>query len=90
MARIKYGGKLALREHLFAGNSICQLESMLIYGIQDLGKEISDLRREGEIVSTQKIPLPGAIRRVNEFAVYVPPKGLPVEDIAVTEYWISK
>ncbi|MDA9902603.1 helix-turn-helix domain-containing protein [Gammaproteobacteria bacterium] len=90
MTQLKYGAKLALKEHMYAGNPICQLESMLIYGIQDLGKEISDLRREGEIVRSQKIPLPGAIRRVNQFAVYVPPEALPVKDISVTEYWISK
>ena len=90
MTKIKYGAKLALREHMHAGRPICQLESMLIYGIQDLHKEISDLRRDGEIVNSQKLPLLGAIRRVNEFAVYKPPKSFPVADIAVTEYWISK
>lgn len=90
MTKLKYAAKFALREHLYAGNPVCQLESMLIFGIQDLGKEISDLRKDGEIVNSQKLSLLAAIRRVNDFAVYVPPKDLSVENIAVTEYWISK
>lgn len=83
-------GVQAAREYLLAGYVMTRLEAMVLFGVPDLTKIISDLRSEGHEVLRQAVPLVRAIRRVNEVATLVPPSTLPVRDIALTEYWIAK
>lgn len=83
-------GVTATREYLLAGNMITRLEAMVLFAVPDLTKLIADLRREGHDVERRTIPLLAAIRRVNEAATLVPPPALPVGDIKVTEYWVSR
>ena len=83
-------GVNAAREYLLEGNLITRLEAMVLFAVPDLTKIISDLRREGETVERRTIPLARAIRRVNKAATLVPPPALPVRDIHLTEYWISR
>jgi len=90
MTQLKYGSKVALREHLFSGAPANQLDSLLIFGVQHLSREIARLRAEGEIINTRKIPYIKAVRQVNDYVKFVPAKNLPVEQIMLTEYWISK
>ena len=90
MTQLRYGSKLALREHLFSGNPVTQLDSLLTFGVQNLNREISRLRAEGEVVLSRRVPYIKAIRQVNQFVTFRPPKDLPLEGIMLTEYWISK
>ena len=83
-------GVRAAREYLLEGNLITRLEAMVLFAVPDLTKIISDLRREGETVESRTVPLVRAIRRVNEAATLVPPPALPVHDIKLTEYWVSR
>lgn len=83
-------GVTATREYLLAGNLITRLEAMVLFAVPDLTKLIADLRREGHEVERRTAPLAAAIRRVNEAATLVPPPTLPVGDIKVTEYWVSR
>ena len=48
------------------------------------------MRKEGWTVHSRWIPYAAAARRVNENAVLQPPKNLPVKEIQLTEYWVSK
>jgi hypothetical protein len=61
-----------------------------IFAVPDLTKLISDLRREGHCVLRRTVPLAHAIQRVNATATFLPPAALPVRDISVTEYWVSR
>ena len=90
MTQLKYGSKLALREHLFSGKSANQLDSLLIFGVQHLSREIARLRSEGEVIQSRKIPYVKAVRQINNSVTFAPPKDLPIEQIMLTEYWISK
>ena len=90
MTNVKYGSKVALREHIFSGSPVNQLDSLLIYGVQHLSREVARLRAEGEIVNKRKIPYIKAVRQVNNYLTFSPPKDLPIEQIMLTEYWISK
>lgn len=83
-------GVHAAREYLLEGNLITRLEAMVLFAVPDLTKIISDLRREGHDVERRTIPLARAIRRVNQAATLVPPAALPVKEIQLTEYWVSR
>lgn len=83
-------GVNAAREYLLEGNVITRLEAMVLFAVPDLTKIISDLRQEGHDVGRRTIPLVRAIRRVNRAATLVPPTALPVHDIQLTEYWVSR
>jgi hypothetical protein len=48
------------------------------------------MRRQGWIVHSRKIPYAAAMRRVNEHAVLQTPSNLPIKEIQLTEYWVSK
>jgi hypothetical protein len=90
MNNFKHGLVMAAREHLLEGKPLTRLEAMIFYGVPDLTKLISDMRRQGWIVHSRKIPYAAAARRVNEHAVLRLPKNLPVTEIQLTEYWVSK
>ena len=89
MSHNRYG-VTAAREHLLAGTEITRLEAMVLYGVPDLTKIISDLRRDGFEVATRTIPFAAALRRVNEQAVVKPPANLPIREIMLTEYWVNQ
>ena len=81
---------LAAREHLLSGNLLTRLEAIVLFGVPDLTKIISDLRREGYVVKRRTLPYAAALRRVNEAASLTPPPALPISDITLTEYWVSR
>jgi hypothetical protein len=90
MTSFKHGLVMAAREHLLEGKPITRLEAIVLYGVPDLTKLISDMRKQGWTVHSQKIPYVAAARRVNEHAVLQSPKNLPVKEIQLTEYWVSR
>lgn len=81
---------LAVKEHLIAGNPITHLECIVLFGVPSLTKVISDMRRDGWIVKSRRVPFLTALRRINEFAVLQPPTNLPVREVQLTEYWVNK
>ena len=80
----------AVKEHLIAGNRITHLECIVLFGVPSLTKVISDMRKEGWIVKSRRVPFVAALKRINEFAVLQPPANLPVREVQLTEYWICK
>jgi len=90
MKNNRHGLVLGVKEHLLAGNPVTRLEAILLFGVPDLPKVICDLRKEGWIVKSQGIPYVAAVKRVNKYATLKPPKNLPVREIELTEYWMSR
>jgi hypothetical protein len=90
MKTFRHGLVLAVREHLAAGNPITHLEALTMFGVPGLTKVISDLRREGWVIKSQTVPYIAAVARLNEVAKFVPPVNLPIREIRLTEYWMSK
>jgi len=82
--------RLGAREYLVAGKPITELESIVLFGVASLTKLVSELRREGWVVQSQRVPYAAALRRVNEHAVLQPPANLPVREIYLTEWWIAR
>lgn len=83
-------GVTAAREYLLSGKELTRLEAMVLFAVPDLTKIISDLRREGYEVKRRRLPYVAALRRVNEVATLTPPTALPVRDITLTAYWLSR
>lgn len=79
----------ALKEHLLMGNPITHLEGIVIFGVPGL-KVITDLRKEGYVIKSRRVPFVAALRRINEHAVLQPPPNLPVKEIFLTEFWVSR
>lgn len=90
MSNIRHSGVLAAREHLLSGEPMTRLEAIVLFGVPDLTKLISDLRRDGFIVHTRQVAYVAAVARVNRHAVLQPPANLPVKEITLTDYWVSK
>ena len=86
----RYGNTLATMEHLLSGKRITRLEAMLLFGVSNLSSQINKIRKKGWIINSRSIPFAAAVKRVNEYAVVQPPKNLPIREIQLTEYWLSK
>lgn len=90
MRNQRYGIAMAVKEHLHGGNPITRLEALVLFGVSNLTDVISEMRKEGWTIESRPVPFAAAVKRVNEYAVLEPPKNLPVREIQLTEYWMSK
>ena len=72
------------------GRRISRLESQILFGVQNLTADISQLKRQGYMIKSKKVPMARILKRMNDYCTVIPPKQLPVRDIMVSEYWISK
>ena len=90
MKNNRHGLVLGVKEHLLAGNPVTRLEAILLYGVPDLTKVISNLRKEGWIIESRGVPYVAAVKRVNEYATLKPPQNLPIREIQLTEYWMNR
>jgi len=77
---------LALKEHILSGQPITSMEAITLFGVPVLTAEITRMRQSGYKIDSRKIPFVKVVRRINEYAVYVPPSNLPIKEITVTEY----
>lgn len=90
MRNDKFGLALAAREHIAGGNPITRLEAMVFFGVANLPDLIGELRKQGWLIKSKQVPYAVAVRRINEHAVLKPPSNLPIREIVLTEYWLSK
>jgi len=92
MKNVGNGMVTALREHLFDGHVLTQLESAALFGVAGTSftAEIYRLRREGWVIHSQRVPYAKAMTRMRQFLKFEPPVNLPIREIQFTEYWISK
>ncbi len=87
---LRYGMVTAAKEHLAAGEPITRLEAMVLYGISNLTDMISEMRKQGWVIESRQVASVAALARVNRHAQLVPPANLPVREIQLTEYWVSR
>jgi len=90
VSNVKHGLVLAAKEHLLSGEPLTRLEAVVLFGLPDLTKLVSEMRRDGWVIKSRKVPYAKAVSRVNQYAELKPPKNLPVRDITFTEYWVNK
>ena len=82
--------RTAVKEHILTGHPITEIECLVLFGVPNLFSVISDIRKNGYIVTTERVAFARALRRLNEHAVVEPPANLPVAEITVTEYRLSR
>ena len=85
-----FNGYVAMLSEMENGRRISRLESQILFGVQNLTADISQLKRQGYMIKTKKVPMARILKRMNDYCTVIPPKQLPVRDIMVSEYWISK
>ena len=91
MAAINSSGlNLAAKEHMVSGNPLTRLEAIILFGVSNLPELVYELRKDGHLVKSKKIPFAAAMVRVNKHAVLTPPKNLPIREIMLSEYWVSR
>jgi hypothetical protein len=90
MVMPRNGLALAAREHLASGKPITRLEAIILYGVSNLPDVIKEMRRQGWIIKSRTISYAAAMTRMKEYAELRPPPNLPVREIQLTDYWVSK
>lgn len=83
-------GVLATREHMLTGQPITRLEAMLLYGMPDLTKLVSDLRRDGFELERETVTFADAIARMEPVAQVQAPAALPITKIKLTQYRVIR
>lgn len=90
MSKMKYGLALAAREHLASGQPITRLEALVLYGVSNFPDVISEMRKQGWVIESRMVTYAAAMARINQHAVLKPPPNLPIREVMLTEYWVSK
>lgn len=86
----KNGLTIATREYLLSGKPLTRLEAIILFGVANLPDVVKEMRRKGWFVKSKKVTYAAAMNRLSEYAQLTPPKNLPIREIFLTEYWISK
>jgi len=90
MATYRNGIALAAREHLASGKPLTRLEAIILYGVANLPDVIKEMRRQGWVIKSRSITYAAAMNRLKEYAELHPPRNLPINEIHLTDYWVSK
>lgn len=90
MKNLRSQTELAAKEHLVSGAPITRLEALALFGLSDLTRLISRMRKDGWVIESRRVPFATATKRINQFAIFQPPKNLPTREINLTEYWVNK
>ena len=90
MSRIRYGNVSALTEYMIEGNRVSRIESLLMFGVQNLPEAIKAVKKKGFVVKKTQITMAKILRRLNKDLSCKAPKNLPIRDIIMSEWWISK
>jgi len=83
-------GETACKEHLLQGNRLTQLEATILFGVGLLSRLISRMRRDGFVVKSRRCTYAAVVERLSPHARLVPPPNLPIREIQLTEYWVSR
>ena len=84
------GLNLAAKEHLISGKPLTRLEALVLFGVSNLPELVYEMRKQGTMVKQRPVPYATAMVRINEHALLKPPENLPIREIMLTEYWVSR
>tara|TARA_B100000073_G_scaffold263752_1_gene223477 strand:+ start:286 stop:561 length:276 start_codon:yes stop_codon:yes gene_type:complete len=88
--RIKYGNSEALLEYMLDGGTVSILEAILYFGVQSPNRAFTQFKRKGFIVKKKSVSMAKVMVRLNKNIKCNTPKNLPIRDIIMSEYYISK
>jgi hypothetical protein len=75
---------------MLEGHRVSLLESQLLFGVQNLNAELKRIKQDGFNIVRETVPMAKVLRRINEYTICKPPAQLPIREILVAEYWISR
>lgn len=90
MTSIRNGLGQAAKDTLLGGKPLTRLEAMVLFGVANLPDLVKAMRREGWFVEQRLVPYAAAMKRINEHAVLKPPPNLPICEVMVTEYRVTR
>ena len=90
MTVAKYSAETAAREHMLEGHSLTRLEAIVMFGVISLPGLIRRMRDDGWVIESRKISYVAAIKRMEDYARVDPPPNLPIRELQLTEYWVSR
>ena len=90
MTTKKYSAETAAREHFLAGNSLTRLEAIVMFGVTSLPGLIRRMRNDGWRIESRRVSYAAAIKRMEKHARVVPPPNLPIRELQLTDYWVSR
>ena len=90
MSRHASVGEAACKEHLLAGQRLTGLEATILFGVTLLSRLVARMRRDGFVVHSRTCTYAAAVERLSPHATLVPPPNLPIREIRLTEYWVSR
>jgi len=91
MAKTNTSGlNLAAREHLMSGLPLTRLEALVLFGVSNLPELVYEMKKQGVIINKKDVAYAAAMVRINQHATLKPPPNLPIREIMLTEYWVSK
>jgi len=88
--KIIYKGSVALEEYVLAGNKISILEGVLLFGVSNPYEAIRGLKKKGFSIKKTPVAMAKILTRINKNYKVERPKGLPISDIIMHEWWVSK
>ena len=88
--RIKYGNSEELLEYMLDGGTVSILEAILYFGVQSPNRAFTQFKRKGFIVKKKSVSMAKVMVRLNKNIKCNTPKNLPIRDIIMSEYYISK
>ena len=86
---IKYGNSEALLEYMLNGETVSILEAILYFGVQSPNRAFDNLK-EKDLLLKKSVSMAKVIVRINKSLKCKTPKNLPIRDIIMSEYYISK
>jgi hypothetical protein len=90
MTSIRNGLGQAAKDTLLRGKPLTRLEAMVLFGIANLPALVTAMRREGWLIQQRLVPYAAAMKRINEHAVLKAPPNLPIREVMVTEYRVTR
>ena len=87
---LKYGNSDALLEYMLGVKRISILEAILYFGVQSPNRAFTQFKRKGFIVKKDSVSMAKVIVRINKQLSCKTPENLPIRDIIMSEYYISR
>ena len=87
---LNHGLPNAAKDHMLLGNPLTRLEAIILFGVANLPDVVKEMRKQGFVVHSKSVSYAAAMVRLNKVATLVPPKDLPIREIQLTEYWVSR
>lgn len=90
MTKPKYSAETAAREYLLEGHPLTRLEALVMFGVISLPGLIRRMRNSGWVIESRTLSYAAVLVRMNDKAVVLPPSNLPIREIQLTDYWVSR